>query len=453
MDKLKKIANDVILAMQHSNMNAISIDDILLLNTYYIVGVHYDKIETMYQNLDRIFLNADGVKEQILLHVWNSENRKLIKPLLRSKIFLFDSIWNNHLNYNNFECYIAFTHDNINIYELDDEVFLQILLHKLPKITHNFNSLYCKSTNPITISQYIKLHNIEPTEFIFFKNITPSVYKKLNIPIPKNMVDLMLLYCDGYAQEIFDSNTHELNNDTLNLCISSKDAHEDTDLHNNTYKNIGKYHTGIKNNFINNTENSKHLSKTTILKKILEYKIIPSEEIFLKTFHKYTYDIDKKEILYCYIQNGFMLNKNHIIFMISQNIDLSEIDCIDIKLNENDYFSLYIKNIKLKDYYNIFEKNIQKQIELRELFRSKSLAEAQKFMKKNNLRPDRYCMDIIFHIPGVNKRNLTCIINEYKCVPMSSIGRLVDTINLSYDELIELLSKNNINAEYMSQKY
>lgn len=443
MDSLMTIENKISNALIDSSIDKISIDEIMTLIEYgYLRENDYRSVFKIYENLYKLFSYTINIRERMLTRIWKCQNA--INKITTSRIVFYDSIWIGYINYENFASFF-------NNFDINENLLLHIILCKLPEITKQYEKNYYYCHIPDIILRYIQINNIDPKDFILFEHITPYVYNKLSIPIPKYMIDNMLSKCGGFATEIFEANTSQLDDETLKICIKNEFREsEHRMLYDNT-THAYQYFPEIINNLILPKKHiSDNMSHIDIIKKILEYKINISDSTFYETFNKYT----SESILLLYIENGFMMQKHHVIYLLKRNMNLSNF-IINIELNESDYFSLYIQRVSINNNYLIFEKNIQKQIQLREMFRNKKLANAEKFMKNNNLQPDRYCMDAVFGADSFssNKAILFRIIDKYQCIPMSLITRLINIYDVSNKKLLEILAKNNINAEYMAQKY
>ena len=195
----------------------------------------------------------------------------------------------------------------------------------------------------------------------------------------------------------------------------------------------------------------------TMIIKIICYKINP-DKYTLKKLLANNHNIRKMEkIVELLIKNGLQLTLEEIDGLIFKSVIINDLNRFDIELNEEVYFICYKYDIypsQYNDKYTI-DKNV---LTLREICRNKktTVETVKKFIKTNNVKPDRYCIDSIFNL------NNTCLITYFhdklNCDPtvFSLIHNDIYKCNniKSYQLLMnEILNKCEITYKIMSKSY
>ena len=380
-------------------------------------------------------------------------------------IFICDSLWKGYINDLNLKILL------LRYKCFAKNIILQLLLIKFPHKLELYYDLLCSHALPMTIIKYVKqdIPNKPTLDLSKFHYLIPDIYKKLNIIPSRDEINTMITWVPHLMTDILDI-AKDIDIDMLNryLAVYNKgdtirddhcqDIYQDiyTICHvDRTIKPEG-YHvheepTTLYGGDVKNTTKTEHIMNV-IIKKVLSYKIIPNDETF-----KLVCDININDnAIQILINNGFDLEKKHVMYAIEQSVNISQFT--DIQLNEDDYFYIFIHEIRLNDNdIKLFEPNIQNQVQLREMFRYHNFSNAYKMMKKYDMKPDRYCMDYSHNVTGNSRGTLIKILREFNCTPLSSITYLQNLKHsntfLKSSEIEAICKSNNINAAFMATKY
>lgn len=456
---------DIERAIKFSIKDLIPIDKIVAVIQQNIQN-NFQFVIKIYNKLHIILSNYDEAKDLILPLIWEKyEIPHKGENMLR---FLCDSIWKD---------YITDLSEFLMYYNFRDDILLNILLIKFPDKIDRFIDMLYEDAYPGTIIKYIKLtKNYE--SLINFKNLCPYVFKILKISpsrsecikmiqiFPNKIENILEIYKGEYDIDILHTFLeYYLSLNYREFIISDRftdGMYSDIYAHclDDVYKVKGYTRKSSNIFFFGESNFSSEICKFSgilineILTKILSHKIIPNDDTYTYILKVYgDKNIDSIRIL---IDNGFVIEKRHIIAALKHKIYINKI--VDIKLDEDDYFYLFLNGIDIREEnVDLFPPEMHKRIQLREIFRQHNFSNAIKFMKKNNLRPDRYCLDASFGASGNSKISLFKLLNEYKCMPLSCINYLQQLKPSSYEfrneDIAEFCIKNNINKEYMMTLY
>jgi len=209
-----------------------------------------------------------------------------------------------------------------------------------------------------------------------------------------------------------------------------------------------------------------------LIKKILDYKIIPDEETFNTLLNHYKGSIfmdgynfyvrnSKLEnivnIIEQFICYGFQIKMNHIIDLLSIHKHLEQLERFDIAYDENLYYFCYIHEYYPEEYmkkYSI-DSNI---LILRKYYvkKTKKTIDIFDFIKTHNLKIDRYVISSLFTNNPVICNEL---ITKYKIMPdlLTLYQSTTQFTKLSYTERIticnQIIEINNINKDFMMENF
>ncbi|QKF93654.1 hypothetical protein QKU48_gp0196 [Fadolivirus algeromassiliense] len=194
-----------------------------------------------------------------------------------------------------------------------------------------------------------------------------------------------------------------------------------------------------------------------LIKQIICYKISPNSDTFNKLINN-TIDNEVNvilEIIELMIKNGLQLSINDIHNLIKKGYYLNDLDRFGIQYDEKLYYVCFVGGKEIpKEYESKF--NIDKKVfKLRTMCGNTtpklSATKFRDYLIKNNIKPDRYCLDNAARIGNSNL--MSYIIYELKCVP--TIFTLYETSNISCKEDIyqELIKNYNITYEDMIKPY
>ncbi len=195
---------------------------------------------------------------------------------------------------------------------------------------------------------------------------------------------------------------------------------------------------------------------------ILKYKITPDIETLNILIGKYLlskYTKTKKyiEILELLVHYGLQINFNSIKDLISANLHINNLERFNIPYDEDLYFICYVNSYFPEEYMNKFtiDKNI---LTMRHYQWKKNNTTDNfiEFIKKNNLKIDRYTIGRLFL-----NNNINCIdlMIKYKFVPdlfstlNSQINNTKFPINKKNAMCKYIIDSNHITKEYMLEVF
>lgn len=179
-----------------------------------------------------------------------------------------------------------------------------------------------------------------------------------------------------------------------------------------------------------------------MIEKILCYKIMPQKNHFQNSFYE-----KLSELL---IKHGYQPDFDDVVWGLEHGVIVKDPHRFGIAYDEKLYFQCYIYNSYLYD--KEFSTPI---MEMRKMCRNNKTSpdDLDEFVKKNNLIPDRYCLD---HAAIVNIQGgylYKHILENYSVTPSFTtlywMGNCHNTKNL----FKQVLEKHKINKEYMCQTY
>ena len=131
-----------------------------------------------------------------------------------------------------------------------------------------------------------------------------------------------------------------------------------------------------------------------IIQKILDYKIVPDKESYMSLQNlNYEYQ-DISGLNELLIHHGLTVNSEIINKALSIRCPIYDLYRFGIEYDEKLYLMCHKNNIMPEKYVEKFNETIGKNIvELRLMFRSRKWPTIVKFMKSNNIKPDRYCFE------------------------------------------------------------
>lgn len=188
-----------------------------------------------------------------------------------------------------------------------------------------------------------------------------------------------------------------------------------------------------------------------LLFKILSYKLELTEDIIINII-KGMGSREFDNFISLIRNQGVVLNKSMIEMLITSTYDpVSDFAKYNIEIDESLYYQLYKKGHPIKWTPNI--KIAENIVTLRYMCRSPNKDELIKFMKNNNVKFDRYCIDILAR----HCNNMLCwLIAELKCEPTPFTLGLIASNNIfkHYDYIVSYLEETyNIDDAYMSHVY
>ncbi len=203
-----------------------------------------------------------------------------------------------------------------------------------------------------------------------------------------------------------------------------------------------------------------------LIKKILEYKIVPDDETFKLFVNSnkesiytdgrdlyYRDSIDTIEIIELFIRYGLQIKLYHIIELLSIHKHLENLERFDILYDENLYFLCYVYEYFPQEYMEKFtiDKNV---LQIRKINgkKIKNPIDIMEFIKTNNLKIDRYIVSVIFY--NDNDLSSEFIINHNIFPDLLTIYRsTTQYANLDYKDRLEIcnkiVEKNNITKDFM----
>lgn len=127
-----------------------------------------------------------------------------------------------------------------------------------------------------------------------------------------------------------------------------------------------------------------------IIKLILAYKI----DVDNSVFDEFIKNGSSKEIIEFLIPIGIEINVDRFAQLLNKGIQLDVAYLKDsVGTGEELYYICYIFKI-INKYYSWIKLEDSNIMTMRDMFKSKSLEDIKNFMKNNNLKPDRYCMEL-----------------------------------------------------------
>ncbi len=161
-----------------------------------------------------------------------------------------------------------------------------------------------------------------------------------------------------------------------------------------------------------------------VIEYIINYKITPdmntlcnlcSKNIYFSVNgHEYNYINDIKKIIDLFIFHGLNINNDIIIYLGTKGIFLDNLERFDITNDQQIYFLRYLHNKETCYNHNYTFDN--KIIELHKLCSKKSLKYIKliTFLKTNNVKLDRFALDLIYlTIPSLGAKLTT----DHNCIP------------------------------------
>jgi hypothetical protein len=141
-----------------------------------------------------------------------------------------------------------------------------------------------------------------------------------------------------------------------------------------------------------------------IINTILCYKIIPSKEIFQNMY----FGTSNTQIIELLINSGYNLDFDDVKLLIKKKIAISNLERFKIKYDEELYFWCYVYNSTIYDDKFDIDKSI---LDLRNKCKNGINIDYKQYLKDNNLKLDRYCLDYLICY-NYNAYNL--VMDEYK---------------------------------------
>lgn len=342
---------------------------------------------TEYYNIKRInhltiFLN------ELLVNVNTNE---IFQAIIDHNGSTHNMSYNNVLNYviNKYECNDLFANylcNDIAVYE--PEYLIKLIVKKHPITLEILNNILNNYVNPC------------------FTVVYQEAYKAL---IPKNILKTYLIdngYIHFMMLDLFDIVDVKPNYDTLNI-ICGKDIYV-----NDVCTFIEKYKLIPDKKTLDICIKSlNHI----LINSILNYKITPDEETFDKLKSLGYFDQTHIKIVELLINHGLEINLKHVIYFLSIDTYLTNLERFDIKYDEHLYFICYINDNWPSEYINKF--TIDKTVlMMHKLCMTKKLMynKLLQFLVTNKIKLDRYALDfLIFHNCFVAEE----IMENYKCLP------------------------------------
>lgn len=173
-----------------------------------------------------------------------------------------------------------------------------------------------------------------------------------------------------------------------------------------------------------------HNKKINFLKKILEYRIYFSNsffELMVNTFlGKIAHTIKFTTYLNILINHLPQLTKNNIIYAVKSGINIDNPSDYGIECDEELYFAYYKNKFPIN--LNVFKDKIDiKRLILRQKWRNND-KDVFKYMKENNIKPDRYCSDTL----KANKRKYF-----YRCINYVRTDLLISPFDYNVNKSID----------------
>ncbi len=367
--------------------------------------------QNIYTLLDAIFLNYD--------------NSDVILQLIASKKFTIRADIINYIinkfGYN--DMFIEYIFDIIINHNAE---FIFTLIHKGFDLTVDFlNKLLNSCSTPYLTLLKNKLESYEllSNKFDTYK-ITENIIK---IPI----VDLFKIY------------DLQPNINTLNIVCKKESGNLSIDTLLTVYKIIPEKET------LDITVASLNYE---LINKIINYKLTPDT----KTLHALTtinYDDGKiNKIIELLIGHGLKITIKEIEYLLSIGFILDNLERFDIEYNEHLYFICYLNDEFPDEYMKKFTFS-HSILKMHNLCKSRKLTYEKliDYLKNNNLKLDRYSLDILIISYPTIARN---IMREYKCVPsvLSAYKKTYASCGLKIP-LESLANTFNVNSNDMFEQY
>ena len=186
-----------------------------------------------------------------------------------------------------------------------------------------------------------------------------------------------------------------------------------------------------------------------IINKILDYKIIPDKESYMSLDIRNFPSNDQINNLL--IRYGLVVDIDIINKSLEVRCPIYDLYRFGIQYDEKLYFLCH-KHMYMP-YYNEFNENINKNIfELRNMFKTNSWDNIVKYMKKNNIKPDRYCFEncCLYKNYAVLRKMI-----ELKCVGTRKILYCLigSEAREIYDSMYGNIIDENDNPEAMAKVY
>ena len=186
-----------------------------------------------------------------------------------------------------------------------------------------------------------------------------------------------------------------------------------------------------------------------LLNDILCYKILPTKED-LKILINNSSSGSRHQGIELLIKYGLVLDINDIAETLKNKIIIHDLDRFNIPYDETLYYYCYIYNCFPYDNKMEIDKNV---LELRKMCRTTAttLDAFIKYVKTNNVMPDRYCYDHACY----NNINILSHMTHLKCPPTLAKYYWLGLARngFQHNEFKEYITLNNIDVEYMQTKY
>ena len=195
-------------------------------------------------------------------------------------------------------------------------------------------------------------------------------------------------------------------------------------------------------------------SSWEMMEKILNYKILPDRETFIQCLNGVTNLLDAKIKLL--IEHGLLITLELIELALLKKCHINDLDRFDIPYDNTLYYICYKCDQWPIEYIEKFREHIGEEIvEFRMMCKCTKLPLEyfKTYIKKNNIRPDRYCLE---NLCTYNPRVARYMINTLKCEP--TIGCLYQQTYNAYkclhrDILDILYKKYNFDSKIMTKPY
>ena len=284
--------------------------------------------------------------------------------------------------------------DNFLVYVLEQ------VMDVSPKILLNLMLIGYKITSN-EINLLLASHN-----YIYLDKSEIDIYEQINLThkiLTRYLVDE---YIKIPIIDMFDIFKILPNIETLNCMCKSTSHYATIDILFNKYKIVPTKQT---------LDISVKLLNVELIRKILNYKLIPDSTTIKNILIHYTQDVSKiNEVIELCINYGFVATIDDVGYLLSLRYVLPNLERFNIAYDEHLYFVCYWQSYFPDEYLSKFmiDTNV---IEMHRLCREGySFSKIIKFLKNKNLRLDRYAMELLLmsDIYVIDE-----IIKKYGCIP------------------------------------
>jgi len=378
--------------------------------------------------------NIDHLNITTLMSQYYKEHMIRFLDVLFSKCdsSIFNSIINSGYTYNDRIIYSI-----IEIFGYDDNFIVWLFTKKIPANPEILFKIINKGYQ-ISLSILNKLLESRGKETFVIENVND--YASINLPL-KILQQKYKKTDKGFEikyMDLFDIFNIEPDINTLNSVCKISFVNE-INLLLNKYKIIPDHDTL---NFCMSRLNY------NLIHTILNYKITPDNDIILNLL---PYQIRNesetvRKIIELFIEFGLIIKIDSVEHLLLNRFCLRDLERFDIKYDEQLYFLCYLSNFWPETYINKFTLD-KKILNMHNICKDRYLSSGKliAYMKDNNVKLDRYAIDILLND---NRYVFDDIYKLYNCVPS-----ILSTFKKCNIPLKPIAILHNITAYDMLKQY